>query len=111
MTYCIQATKAVKECQTYSTKRHKMSFCSPTEITQEVCVVTDEKPGDVQLAQWTKNALDNWKAITRVEKPLILVPRYHCESYQYTFSSTGLDELNVDDKCSVLKSILNYFFA
>lgn len=111
MQYCIQATKTVNECQTYRTKRHTMAFCSPTEMTQEVCVSTPQNLGETQLRSWVDVAVSKWRGITRVEKPLLLVPRYHCDSYHYAITPEGLGVMTVDDKCSLVKSMLTYFFG
>lgn len=111
MRYCVQATKVVQECQTHRIKGRKMSFCAPAKITQEVCVLADKNTGNIRPTGWIRNALEQWNSITRVEKPFIMVPSYHCESYQYVITPAGLDEPVIDDKCSMLKSIMNYFFA
>lgn len=104
MQYCIQATKTVNECQTYRTKRHKMAFCSPTEITQEVCVVAEHNLKRDKSGEWMQVALEQWRKITRVEKPFILVPRYHCNSYHYAITPSGLSAPQVENQCSWVKS-------
>lgn len=105
MLYCIQATKTVNECQTYRTKRHKMAFCEPADVTQEVCVTAEQKLGDAQLRQWADVAVAKWREITRMEKPFIVVPRYHCDSYQYAITPTGLSVPSIEDNCSWVKSV------
>lgn len=111
MRYCAQATKQVVECQTYRTKRGRWSFCSPAKVSQEICVATDQDLGGVPLASWLKTAVNQWKGITRMERSLFVAPRYHCDSYQYALTSSGLSAPTVDDKCSVVQSIITYFFG
>lgn len=110
MFHCVQATKTVTECQTFRTKRYGGAFCAPAEITQEVCVVTEQYPGSAQLKEWMNAALEQWRKVSRVERPMIMAPRYHCESYQYAITPAGLSALTIEDKCSWVKSVLNYFF-
>lgn len=111
MRYCIQASKLVNECQTFTTKRGKWTFCSPATISQEVCVAAEHEVAGPQMADNMKTAVTQWKSITRMERSLILAPRYHCDSYQYALTSSGLSAPTVDDNCSVVQSIITYFFG